>query len=78
VCGLSANAWVPIIVLFAALATDLWVYVDAKVRYERGTPVIFSMGSLKMDTPAAWFFGCLILWIVFFPLYIMSRDGSAG
>jgi hypothetical protein len=78
VWGLSVTAWVPIIVLFAALATDLWVYVDAKARSGRGTPVIFSMGSLKVDTPAAWFLGCLILWIVFFPLYIKSRDQSAG
>jgi hypothetical protein len=72
--GLSVTALVPILVLLALLATDLWVYADAKARSERGTPVVFSVGSLKLDTPASWFAGCLLLWILFFPLYITSRN----
>jgi hypothetical protein len=72
--GLSVTALVPILVLLALLATDFWVYADAKAHSERGTPVVFSVGSLKMDTPASWFFGCLLLWILFFPLYITSRN----
>jgi hypothetical protein len=72
--GLSGIALVPILVLLAVLATDLWVYTDAKVHDERGTPVVVSIGSLDVDTPAVWFFGCLLLWILFFPLYIKSRD----
>ncbi len=74
---LSVSAAVPILVLFAALATDLWVYADAKLHDERGTPVVFSVGSLVMDTPVKWLVGCLILWIVVFPLYIKSR-GQVG
>lgn len=72
--GLSVTALVPILVLLALLATDLWVYADAKAHSERGTPVVFSVGSLKVDTPASWFFGCLLLWILFFPFYITSRN----
>ena len=35
---------------------------DAKAHAERGTPVVFSSGTFKVDTPAAWFVGCLLLW----------------
>ncbi len=72
--GLSVTAFVPILVLLALLATDLWVYADARAHSELGTPVVFSVGSFKVDTPASWFFGCLLLWILFFPLYITSRN----
>jgi hypothetical protein len=72
--GLSASALVPVLVLLAILAADLWVYADARAHRDRGTLVVFSSGSLRVDTPAAWFLGCLILWIVFFPIYIKSRD----
>ena len=71
--GQSVTALVPILVLLAVLATDGWVYADAKAQDERGTPVVFSSGTFKMETPAAWFFGCLLLWILFFPLYITRR-----
>ncbi len=55
------------------LATDLWVYAEARAHDERGTPVVFSVGALRVDTPVSWFLGCLILWIVFFPLYVTGR-----
>ena len=32
------------------------------------------LSFLEVDTPGAWFFGCLLLWIVFFPLYMARRD----
>lgn len=69
----SAAALVPLFVLLALLAVDRWVYVDAQAHAESGKPVIFRSGSLKVDTPAAWALGCLILWVLFFPLYLASR-----
>lgn len=63
----------PILVLLAVLAMDVWVYEDAKARDERGIPVVFSVGAFDIDTPAAWLLGCLLLWIVFFPLYLTRR-----
>jgi hypothetical protein len=74
ISGPQNSALALILVLLAVLATDLWVYADAKAHYERGIPVVFSTGFFEMDTPAAWFFGCLLLWIVFFPLYIGRRN----
>lgn len=69
----SVTVLVPLLVLLALLAVDRWVYVDAQAHAERGNPVIFRSGSLKVDTPTAWALGCLILWILFFPLYLASR-----
>lgn len=71
--GPSESVLAPTLVLLLAVATDLWVYADAKAHRERGTPVVFSTGSLNVDTPTAWFLGCLLLWILFFPLYITRR-----
>jgi hypothetical protein len=74
---LSLSGLAPILVLLLLGAIDLWVYVDAKAHSERGTPVVFSTVFLTVDTPAAWFFGCLLLSIVFIPLYITIR-GQVG
>jgi cytochrome c oxidase assembly factor CtaG len=71
--GLSFVAALPVLVLLVVLATDLWVYADATANRERGTPVVFSFGNLKLGTPTAWFLACLLLWIVFFPAYIATR-----
>lgn len=67
-------AWVPIIVVVVIVATDLSVYLDAKAHSERGTPIVFATGIITVDTPPAWFVACLILWILFFPLYITLRS----
>jgi hypothetical protein len=44
-------ALVPILVLLLVLATDLWVYADAKAHAERGTPIVASIGRLVVATP---------------------------
>lgn len=70
---MTAVALVPLSLLVAILAIDSWVYSDAKLRCERGRPVVFRAGSLVIDTPATWLLGCLVLWIIFFPLYMTNR-----
>lgn len=55
------------------IAIDGWVFFDAKMRADRGTPVIFRAGSFVVDTPGAWFLACLLLWVIFFPLYMINR-----
>jgi hypothetical protein len=72
--GLSSSSMLPLLMLFVLLATDLWVYLDAKVQAQRGTPVVFTIGSFEVHTPTQWFIGCLLLWIVAFPLYITGRS----
>jgi hypothetical protein len=70
VTGLTGLALVPIIVLVVLLAVDGWVYADAKEQLEQGNRVSVSLGSFRVESPQAWFLGCLILWVVFFPLYL--------
>ncbi|MEU8259298.1 hypothetical protein AB0C02_01555 [Micromonospora sp. NPDC048999] len=69
--AILSNA-VPIVVLVVVLALDAWVYTDARERMRRGSPVSVSIGSLRIETPQAWFLGCLVLWVVFFPLYLAA------
>jgi hypothetical protein len=66
-------AFVPIVVIVVALATDLWIYEDAKAQQDGGTPVVLSLGAFRLDTPVGWLAACLLLWIVFVPLYIVGR-----
>jgi hypothetical protein len=66
---------IPVLVVLVILAIDLWVYVDAKRCADEGAPVVLRVGAFVVDTPATWFLGCLVLWIIFFPLYIASRAG---
>ncbi len=72
--GLRVIALAPILVLLVVVAIDLWVYADARAHSEQGTPVVFSTDFLTVDTPAAWFLGCLLLSVVFLPLYLAIRD----
>jgi hypothetical protein len=70
---MSAVAAVPLFVVAVGIAVDLWVYSDAKQRAADGHPVVFRAGDFVLDSPAGWAMGCLILWVVFVPLYLASR-----
>ena len=73
VSALTAALLVPALVLLFVFSTALWVYEDAKLQYERGTPVVLSVSTFEVATPKAWFLGCLLAWLVFFPLYLKGR-----
>jgi hypothetical protein len=64
----------PLIVLAALFGVDLWVYADATAHAQGGTPVVISFGSFTVETPGAWFVACLVLSLLFIPLYIANRD----
>lgn len=64
----------PIFVIAVVLAVDLWVYVDAKRWADAGTPVTLRVGGIVVDKPVTWFLACLVLWIIFFPMYMVSRS----
>lgn len=69
------EALVPLVVLLAILAIGLWVYADARRWAVQGAPVVARIGSFAVETPETWFLGCLVLFILFFPLYMVSRAG---
>jgi hypothetical protein len=64
------QAWAPAI---PVLATDLWVFRDSQARAEQRRPVTLSIGNLELATPWAWLLGCLLLWVVVFPLHLRAR-----
>jgi len=65
---------VPIIVVAVIIGTDLWAYTDARTRADRGDPVVYSVGSIRLDSPEVWAVVCLVLWVFCFPLYLASRN----
>lgn len=69
-----AASFVPVIVIAVIVATDLWVYLDASRCDREGTPVYLRIGAVNIQTPAWWFLACLVLWIFFFPMYLVSRN----
>jgi hypothetical protein len=71
------HAAAPLLLLVIVLATDAWVYADAKRLARHGTPVRFSSPYVSIETPEGWLVGCLVLWVFFFPLYIAGRDRFA-
>ena len=71
---MSSSSLVPLVLLAVLLLTVGWVYQDATSHAEAGEPVLFWSGSLRVETPAAWAAFCLLLWVVFFPLYLRARQ----
>ena len=65
---------VPLVAIVAVLLVDYWVFTDATQHAKAGRPVVFRAGALAIDTPVTWAIGCLLLWIVFLPLYLTTRS----
>jgi hypothetical protein len=74
---LSPSSLVPFVLLALLLLTVAWVYQEATTHREAGEPVVLWSGSLRVETPAAWATFCLVLWVVFFPLYLRARQRMA-
>jgi hypothetical protein len=55
-----------VIYLFVIVLTTIWVGVDASNHNFRG-------GGFFCKTTAGWVIGCLLLWIVAFPVYLWQR-----
>jgi hypothetical protein len=58
------------IIFLVVIGTSIWVLFDAKsIGIQKGQ----IKGVLDMDA-FGWFFCCLLLWIVAFPIYIAKRQ----
>ena len=64
----------PLALLVIIAVSDVWVYLDSTRRDEGRHPVVASVGSLTLETPPAWVVACLVLWIIFFPMYLVARS----
>lgn len=69
---LSPALLVPIAFALVVLASDAWVYGDARQRARHGERVSVAIGTLRIETPEAWFLGCLVLYVIFMPLYLTA------
>jgi hypothetical protein len=56
-----------LLILLVVVGTTIWVGVDASKRDWRG-----ASGSGGSST-ATWVLGCILLWIVVFPMYLVKR-----
>jgi hypothetical protein len=61
-----------IAVLLVLVGSDIWVLTDARARVRRGDRVSVAVGNLRIETPEAWFLGCVLLWVIFMPLYLTA------
>lgn len=57
--------------------SDAWVYLDARFRVEKNRPVSVQMGDLLIEEPRAWLMFCAVLFVFFFPLYLVARRADA-
>lgn len=56
-------------IFLVVIGTSLWVLMDAKsIGVRKGQ--IQGLGNMG---PWGWFWGCLLLWIIGFPLYLVKR-----
>ena len=71
---MSATALAPVILLLVILTVDVWVYKDARERRDSGRTVVVTIGSITIDTPEAWLAGCVVVSLMFIPLYLVARE----
>lgn len=57
------------LILMMVIATSIWVAVDAS---SLGAPRDRNLG-VAGSSPVAWGLACIVMWIVFFPLYLTKR-----
>ena len=72
--GWPRGVLVPLVVASAIVMIDAWVYLNAREHSKQGSPVYFRACSLEVDRPEVWVLGCLVLWIIFFSIYMLSRQ----
>jgi hypothetical protein len=70
----TTTALTSLVLLAVFVAADVWVYADAKRCSAEGAPVQLRIGSLVVGTPGAWLLACVMLWVFFFPMYLLSRS----
>lgn len=62
-----------LLLLTVALVVDVWVLLDARRRSRSDDPVVATVGPVTLSTPEQWFVGCLLLWVLVVPLYLVAR-----
>jgi hypothetical protein len=63
------NALIWIVIWIVVIASSSWVLVDARsIGVQKG-----QIRGIANMGPVGWFFACLLLWIIGFPMYLAKR-----
>ena len=65
-----------LLVVMALGATSLWVLEDARSRVQLDRPVVARFGDLTIDRPEVWAALCLLVVVLFLPLYLVARSAD--
>jgi hypothetical protein len=65
-----------IVMVLALGAVSLWVLQDARSRVERDRPVVATVGGFTVDRPEVWAALCLLVVVLFVPLYLVARSAD--
>ena len=57
-------------------ASSLWVLQDARSRVRHHRPVVATFGGLTVERPEVWAALCLLLVVLFLPLYLVARSAQ--
>ena len=66
----------PVIAALVVVGLSLWVFSDARARHGTQGEVTVTIGSMHIDRPEVWAACCLVVIVVFFPLYLVARRAS--
>jgi hypothetical protein len=73
---MDASLLVSLALLGAVVACDIWVYVDVTSLEARGRPVVARLGTVEIADPEMRLILVIIVWVIFFPLYMVARRAS--
>jgi hypothetical protein len=59
--------------LVVVFSCDVWIVMEARARQAEGRPVVATVGPVTVSTPGQWLLGCLVLWVLAVPLYLVAR-----
>lgn len=62
-----------VLIVLVVVGTSIWVLIDSAHLGARRD----LRGGAAGTSPAAWFLGCLLVWIIVFPMYLVNRDKIA-
>ncbi len=52
---------------------DTIAHADARSRQGTGREPGVRIGSLQVNSPEAWVIGCVVLFVIVFPMYLVAR-----
>lgn len=70
---MNPNLVPAVIAVLIVAALDVWVYADARARQGTRREVTATIGAMRIDRPEVWTAWCLLLFVFFFPLYLVAR-----